>query len=129
MNGKSAIVKFSLIIIIIVVAFLGYRFFFASTPTAPAGLLSLAPAGISGETDQASADDFVVLLSSLEAIDLNDLPRVLTLINGLEDFSTDLKPQIPGRANPFAPIGVGGGVAVEPVVATTTAANATSTKK
>ncbi len=127
MNGKSAIVKFSLIIIVIVAAFLGYRFFFASPPTAPAGLVGLAPAGVSRGANQASTDEFVVLLSSLQSIDLNDLPRVLTLLGGLEDFSTELKPQIPGRANPFAPIGVGGGVAIEPVATTTP--NATSTRR
>jgi hypothetical protein len=129
MNGKSTIIKFSLIIGVIILVFLGYKFFFASAPAdAPVRLVGLAPAGIGdARVNQASSDEFLALLSSLQAIDLNDLPRVLTLLGSLEDFSTDLQPQTPGRANPFSPIGVGGGITVETTVATTTATTSSAT--
>lgn len=117
MNGKSTITKLALIIILLVVAFLGYRFFFAEQSTTPTGLVGLSPAGL--VTGQGPSDEFLTLLSSLQSINLDDLPRVLALLSGLQDFSTELAPQTPGRANPFAAIGVGGGVTVEPAASTT----------
>lgn len=126
MKSPNPIMRLALIVTIVVVAFLGYRFFFATpVEVSEEGLVGLAPAGIS-TNDQASSDEFLTLLSSLQAIDLSDLPRVLSLLSGLEDFSTELESQIPGRANPFAPIGIGGAPAVETIVATTTATSSTS---
>lgn len=124
--SKSTILKFFLAIIVIIVIFFGYRFFFASSPDTPEGLMSLAPAGVSEGGAEVVSDEFVILLTSLREINLSDLPRVLALLSGLEDFSTDLEPQTPGRANPFSPIGVGGGVMVEPR-GTTTATTTPST--
>lgn len=100
--SKGTFFKFFLIILVIVAAFVGYRFFFASSGSdTQVGLVSLSPAN----TGRAGSDQFVSLLASLRAINLNDLPRVITLLNGLEDFSTVLPTEAPGRTNPFLPIG------------------------
>lgn len=128
MKSTNPIMKLALIVTVIVVAFLGYRFFFAAPVEVPEGLVGLAPAGVSSTGfDQASSDEFLALLSSLQAIDLSDLPRVLSLLGGLEDFSTELEAQTPGRVNPFAPIGVGGAPAVETGATSTTATSSTAT--
>lgn len=129
MNNRSTITKFASIIVVIILVFFVYKFFFAAPSAPPAGLVGLAPVVVGGDAGNTPSDEFVALLSSLQAINLGDLPRVLSLLSNLEDFSTDLKPQTPGRANPFAPIGVGGSVAVEKPSATTTTIRATSTSK
>lgn len=76
----------------------------------------------------APGDDFVALLIDLQQIKLDTAFFTSALYASLKDFSRELTPVTPGRANPFAPIGVGGtpvrtqratvGASVDPVLPT-----------
>lgn len=122
MSGNSNIVKFSLLIALLVIIFFAYRFFFAGAPESSPAMVGLAPAGVISGGE--ASDEFFALLLGLREIDLSDMARVSLLLSGLQDFSTALEPQAPGRANPFAPLGAGGGY-VE--TATSSVSNATTT--
>ena len=90
--------------LVIALAFLVYRL--VLKPTAPTdNLIGLAPAGLSVGIGLEGNDAFVRSLLDLKDIDLSGAKKIIPLLVNLTDFSTELKPQIPGRPNPFAPIG------------------------
>lgn len=131
MGGK----KFGNIFILILVlsaVFLVYRFFLKPSNDEEVGLVGLAPAGIEDDVVAQATDEFMRLLLSLQAIDLKNMPAVLAVLSGLEDYSTELELKDPGRENPFAPIGVGnsrpfgGGAAITTTRTATTTATTTS---
>jgi hypothetical protein len=105
MGGK----KYSNVLIIILALsaiFLVYRFFL-KPGREEASLVGLAPANLDNDATTAATDEFLRLLLSLQSINLKNMPAVIAVLSGLEDFSTELESRDPGRENPFAPIGVG----------------------
>jgi hypothetical protein len=93
-------------VLVIAVAFLVYRLVLKPSE-APSALIGLEPAGFgqAGLVGNQSNDEFFKLLLTLERIDLSDARQILPRLTTFMDFSVELEPQLPGRRNPFAPIG------------------------
>ncbi len=112
-------------VVVIAVIFLAYRFWLRPTGSANSDLVGLQPAGFDSSLAGGNDDQFLNLLLSLQAIDLSGTTRVMPLLSKLTDFSTELRPQAPGRSNPFAP--VGSDRSVLPAAAAAAPVSATST--
>ncbi len=100
-----------------VILFLVYRFWL-KPPAATDSLIGLTPAGTAAATE--GTDAFVFLLTSLQAINLSGANNVLPVLAKFTDFSTELRPQTPGRPNPFAPVGLDRSVPFSSGAASTT---------
>lgn len=106
--SRRTIINLTILILALIVAFVAYRAFLSKRKDADSSQVGLV-ASSEIETDRvAAADEFLGILLSLQQIELRDDLFREPLFRSLKDFSKPLRPQIPGRVNPFAPIGVGG---------------------
>lgn len=104
MPSTKTIISIVLIITAILAIFFAYRFFlakFKGPEEAP---------GLTRELNRAStsapdaAKEFLNVLLNLQRIELKDDFFKTPFFRSLVDFSPDLAAQIPGRADPFAPV-------------------------
>lgn len=97
-------------VVVLIAAFFAYRFWWSapagSEPAAP-GVVSVAGGAGTANTSPES-DRFLYLLLSLQRLELKSDLFANQLFSQLHDFSTALPNLMPGRSNPFAPIGAGG---------------------
>lgn len=96
---SSKVKKIIGIVVIIVLGFIGYRFFFVSEPE-PA----LESQNVS---NQSVGRELLTLLSTLQSLELDGEVLEDPDFLSLEDFSVSVSENPLGRRNPFAPIGVG----------------------
>jgi len=102
MSQKTKQIIISLIIII--VAFIGYKMFYVSDQPSDSTLVA----------EQATNAQFVdgqtilVLLNNLNRVTLDDSIFSNKIFVSLTDFGRPIEDQIIGRQNPFLPIGVDG---------------------
>ena len=89
-----------IIAVIIIVAFIGYSYFFTGNTNAPA----LASEDVTNQNAAVDAD-LISLLLTLKGINLDDSIFGDPAFQSLTDFGKDLIPEPVGRSNPFAPIG------------------------
>ncbi len=103
MSRTSSLLKLLLLVIVIVALFFGYRAWRSGQEPA-ADLLGVEAVGyLDGTAAAGGTDEFLSLLLSLQNISLES--EIYPQLRTFKDFSTELKPQTPGRPNPFAPIG------------------------
>ena len=101
------------IIIVVAVGFLGYWYY--ATPK-PATNELLVGSAVSGNTN---ADTILVgkkiisLLSEMQRIHIDQSIFGATAFQSLEDFGVEIKPELVGRHDPFAPIGFESGASFE----------------
>ncbi len=105
-----------LLIALVIIAIGAFGYWYAtSTPSAPAntGALQSSNTALSGQTpalsgnDSVISDKFLALLLNMQTIKLDQSIFSDAAFTSLKDYSTTIKPEEnPGRANPFAPIGV-----------------------
>jgi len=98
-----------LIVVLAIVVFVGYRYFFSEPSSTGSTLVS------QGEGNQAAVlaeRELLATLLSLKKIKLDESLFDDPAFQTLEDFSQELQPQVVGRGDPFAPIGVGVGFVV-----------------
>ncbi|KKS44216.1 MAG: hypothetical protein UV08_C0024G0004 [Parcubacteria group bacterium GW2011_GWA2_42_18] len=95
--------KVILLVLLIIVAFAGYRFVFKKD--APMGDSSLTvDSSAEGGGQSAIGKDLIVTLSKLKSLALDDTFFNDPIFNNLNDFSVPIVPQEIGRDNPFSPI-------------------------
>lgn len=128
MTGKKLITNIISAAVILVLALLGYRLFFASSEETAPGLtaesdgLSSSPADLGlNNPDQ----EFLAVLNSLKTLDLESDIFNDPVFRGLTDFSQPLKPEPSGRRNPFDPFNPNPIFAPEVVAGTSTTATST----
>lgn len=100
MNQKTKQIIIALIVI--VVAFIGFKMFFVDEE-------SSAPALVSDNPDQVNFVDgqiILALLNRLEKVTLDDSIFTNKVFISLESFERVLEGQVAGRKNPFLPIGM-----------------------
>ena len=119
MGQSKFIVKGIIIIIVLVAAFLAYRFFFLKSDPAPEGLNSL---DFSTENGTAATDEFIALINELQNVKLKTELFSNPAYRALKNFSKPLIPEPKGRPNPFLPIS-----AVIGSVSTSTQTSSTTT--
>lgn len=90
-------------LVIIVVAFIAFKMFFSSDSS-----------NVALVSEKANSEEFIDgqiilnVLNKLSAITLDDSVFSNKVFTSLVSFERTLEPQIPGRQNPFLPIGVEG---------------------
>ena len=87
--------------------FLIYRFFI-KTANEPSSSPNLVAVGTAQNRVDETTDEFLNILLSLQKIELRGEIFATPFFKSLQDFSTPLPEETPGRANPFAPLGIGG---------------------
>lgn len=118
---KSIIRNIIIAVVIIVLGFVGYKFFFAK-PQASTGSLQTtqgtatgpAPVSTSSSVDSTSTigQDFLAQLLSVKSITLNISILSNKAFLLLQDFNRPIPADTnPGRTDPFAPIGTDGSIA------------------
>jgi hypothetical protein len=91
-------------VVIIVIAFIGFKYFFGDTSASNSTL-----------TADTSSQQFVdgqailTLLNRLNKVTLNEAIFSNPVFAGLVSFEVPIPDQVTGRTNPFAPIGSSGG--------------------
>lgn len=87
-------------VVIIVVAFIGFKFF-------SSGVDSGDPLTVDGGSAPVFVDGqaVLILLNKLNAVRLDESIFSNKVFNGLVSFEEPIPDQVPGRMNPFAPIG------------------------
>jgi hypothetical protein len=115
-------------VVIILIGGFGYWYATSSGTQAPQGTLqttsTVPTASPLNATDTAISDKFLVLLLNMRTIKLDQSIFSDEAFASLKDFSTTITPETnPGRANPFAPIGVDA-APVQNLVVTTNQAGA-----
>lgn len=96
--------KVILLAMLIILAFVGYRFMFKKDPSS--GNSDLATdSGAETLGQSAIGKDLIVTISKLKSLTLDDSFFKDPIFNSLNDFSIPLASQEVGRANPFSPIG------------------------
>lgn len=107
MKSNKTIWGFLALVLLIAAVFLIYRFWLAPTAAPADNLVGLESAGFSAGDVAVNAppDDFLNLLLSLRAINLNNAKTIAARLTALADFSVALQAQTPGRSNPFLAIG------------------------
>lgn len=101
MSRKNKVI---LIILLVILAFFGYRFMFKKG--ASSGKSDLAVDSGTGASGQSAIGrDLIVTISKLKSLNLDDALFKDPIFNNLSDFSVPLIPQEVGRSNPFSPIG------------------------
>ena len=121
MTGHKTLINISISVVVIVIAFFAYRFFFpGQTPDNSTGGLIATTALTPGAGGAGGSDEFLQILLSLKSLDFKTEVFDSIRKSELKDFTTVLSPQIPGRPNPFAPIGSDARTGSPKVVATST---------
>lgn len=95
--------KVILLVLLIIIAFVGYNFMFKKDVSSGSGDLAVdSPEGASGQS--AIGKDLVINLSKLKSLTLDETFFQDPIFNSLNDFSVPIVPQEVGRDNPFSPI-------------------------
>jgi hypothetical protein len=103
MNQKTK--QIIIAIVVIVAAFIGFKMFFPNNN---------GSSDVALVADNSSAAQFIdgqailALLHQLEKVNLDNSIFTNKVFTGLVSFERPIEDQIPGRANPFLPIGVEG---------------------
>ncbi|MBM2817463.1 MAG: hypothetical protein HW401_53 [Parcubacteria group bacterium] len=99
-----------LVLLIIILAFLGYRYAFNKDISS--GNSDLAVDSNEGASAQAViGKDLMAAISKLKSLTLDDKFFQDPIFVSLNDFSVPIADQDVGRGNPFSPIGISGGAA------------------
>ena len=100
MNQKTK--QILIIIVIIIIAFVGYKMFFSGAT--PSDVTLVADSG-SGQTF-VDGQAILLLLNNLNKVTLDESVFSNKTFTSLISFERPIQEQIPGRPNPFLPIGV-----------------------
>jgi len=102
MNQK--IKQIIIAVVVIVIAFIGFKMFFGSSTSNDKTLTA------DNAVDQQFVDGQAVLnlLNALNKVTLNDAIFSSAVFKSLVSFARPIPDQVPGRTNPFAPIGSDG---------------------
>lgn len=96
--------KVILIVLLIILAFIGYRFFF--NKDVPLGDSSLVVDSSTSESEQSIiGKDMIMALSKLKSLKLDDTFFRDPVFSSLKDFTVPIYPQGVGRTNPFSSFG------------------------
>lgn len=88
-------------LVIIVVAFIGFKMFFTSEPS------DVALVATQADTEQFVDGQLILaLLRKLDSLILDDSVFTNKVFSSLVSFERPIEDQIPGRKNPFLPIGI-----------------------
>ena len=94
------------ILVVLVAAFFLYRYLFVSTgPAETPGLQAVGATDASGQPSVAD-DEFISLLERLQGVKLDSKLFASPAWKSLVNFQVDLIPELKGRRNPFAPVGL-----------------------
>jgi hypothetical protein len=102
-------------LVIIAIAFFGFKAFFASDSTGDVALVSEG----SSTSQFVDGKTILVLLNKLSRITLDDSIFSNQIFTGLVNFEKPIEDQVIGRQNPFLPIGVDGSGLIVPKATTT----------
>jgi hypothetical protein len=106
--SKKTTFNIILVLLVIALAFLLWKFLFSQPGKKPTQTAQLVPqAFLAVGSDAASANEFVQILLSVRNIRFSTELFQNPIWETLEDFSVELLPKEKGRVNPFAPIGSG----------------------
>jgi hypothetical protein len=106
-----------IVIVIIVVAFIGYNMFFVNKDGSNTTLTS-----DNGSTPQfVDGQAILILLGKLNNVKLDDTLFSNSVFASLVSFQKPIEDQVPGRKNPFAPIGTDNVTQLAPRATTTNA--------
>lgn len=115
MNSKTK--QIIIILVIIIVAFIGYKMLFVGADNSNEALEASAQNNI----QFAEGQIILSLLENLDKVDLDDSIFSNKTFISLQSFRRELESQVSGRKNPFLPIGVEGpGVILSRASTTTT---------
>jgi hypothetical protein len=104
MSGNKTLINILISVVVIVVAFFGYRYLRPSSSAAvPANGLVTTTSSAAKPAD--ASDDFLRILRNLKKVEFKTEVFEMLKASQLKDFTTQLGEQTPGRPNPFAPIG------------------------
>lgn len=95
--------KVILLVILIIIAFVGYRFMFKKDSSSRNSDL-VAESSEEVTAQSAIGKDLVINLSKLKSLDLDEKFFQDPIFNSLNDFSVPIASQNVGRTNPFSPI-------------------------
>lgn len=98
--------KVILLTLLIIIAFIGYRFMFKKDNPNNSDLAAETGQGQSGQS--AIGKDLMVTVSKLKSLTLDETFFNDPIFKSLKDFNVPIIPQEVGRSNPFSPIGIGG---------------------
>lgn len=102
MSGNKIITNIGLLLLAAVLIYLGYGWLGGSDPLSDAGLTADGfSQGIDGEDP---SDEFLTTLVGLQELNLKGDVFKNPVFKDLEDHSTVLVDQAPGRPNPFSPV-------------------------
>ena len=90
--------KYKTIIILLVVAVIGYFVYTQFLSATPATVSSADSSGVVGQ-------DILDLVASFEAVSIDPTLFSNSQFQNLKDFTVVLQPESQGRVNPFAPLG------------------------
>jgi hypothetical protein len=105
-NTKQIIIA----IVIIVIAFIGFKMFF---PKGDSADISLTP-DINNQVYIKDGPATLALLNRLNNVELDDSIFSNKIFVSLKSFERELEVQTPGRNNPFLPIGMNGSGTIIP---------------
>ncbi len=107
MKDHKFILNGIIILVVLVAAFLAYRFFYVkSDEPVPEGLNAV---DFSGDASQGT-DEFIALINELQSVDLTTDLFASPAFQSLKNFSKPLIDEDKGRQNPFLPISVMNGL-------------------
>lgn len=98
--------KTILIALLIIAAFVGYRYMFKKDNPNNSDLVAETGQGQNGQS--AVGKDLMITISKLKSLTLDETFFNDPIFKSLNDFSVPIIPQEVGRSNPFSPIGAGG---------------------
>lgn len=96
--------KVILLVLLVILAFVGYRFFF-NKETLPSDSSLTVDSSTSEDEQSIIGKDMMIALSKLRSLTLDDTFFRNPIFNSLNDFSVPISPQKVGRTNPFSPFG------------------------
>ncbi|MDQ5957856.1 MAG: hypothetical protein QG665_188 [Patescibacteria group bacterium] len=108
MQQKKLLLNILVSILAAAALVVGYYFFFSGSDTAGTASLSGGPNAEGTNVLSAETSEFLILLESLQTVDLDG--RIFEnriFASDLVNFTTPIATLPQGRANPFAPFGVG----------------------
>lgn len=87
-----------IVVVVIVVAFIGYSLFFTGNTD------NLAPLSPQDTSQNQTGNDLFVIFAELSALNLDSAVLRNPVFISLQDFSREIPSEPSGRVNPFAPI-------------------------
>ncbi|MBI4118175.1 MAG: hypothetical protein HY455_01370 [Parcubacteria group bacterium] len=97
---SKTVINIVLIVLVATGLFFGYNFFFGGESEG-ALLTTVGQAS----TEQNAAGELLAILKTLEQLTLDASFLETSVFKALRDFSVALPESVPGRRNPFAPLG------------------------